>query len=224
MNVKTEEMIKHDLNLYWRKRLIYTLIILFVLFMCFLLSCNSEKALIRKQDKAYGITVSTPRTFAQAAATWLAIHPCITPIIKDSTIIKHDTITTEKKVFIPVLKYKSTTLDTIVDGISIYADSMGITVKNLEEKEVTTKTIYQTKVDQTRVNNLTDTLNAAKLVSATKDGIIETLRTNVSDNRSENKHLWWYLVAAGVILILSHVLRSYLGGWVSSATSLFKKS
>ena len=208
-------MRKPDLNPYAVKWTLFfvLLVALFVFIMSmFLSSCNVEKRAIRKQDKAYGITVSTPRTFAQAGANWLAIHPCITPIIKDSIIFHTDTLVAEKKVFIPIktIQFKEKILDTIIDNISIYADSTGITVKNLQESITNTKTIIQTKVDQTRVNNLTDSLNSEKRTSATKDGIIQTINENNSGLKGDNKHLWWYLVAAGAILILSHVIRSYL--------------
>lgn len=194
------------------------------IFIMSMLACSPEKRAIRQQDKAYGITISTPRTFQQAAKLWLDIHPCLTPIIKDSTIIKHDTITTVKKIFIPSQneQYKIKTLDTIIDGISVFADSTGITVKNLNQKEVETRTVYQTKIDQTRVNNLTDSLNSALLQLATEKGIVSEIRTNLSDQKKDTNKWKWYFYGSVFLSIISHILRSYISGWFSSAMGVFK--
>jgi hypothetical protein len=222
-------MRKPDLNPFvvkWGLFFILLIATFFFIMSMFLSGCNAEKRAVRKQDKAYGITVSTPRTFAQAGANWLAIHPCITPIIKDSIIFHTDTLVAEKKVFIPIktIQFKEKILDTIIDNISIYADSLGITVKNLQEAITNTKTIIQTKVDQTRVNNLTDSLNSEKRTSATKDGIIQTISENNSGLKKSNTNLWWLVVAISVAGVLSHVIRSYATGWFSSVKGLFKKS
>lgn len=203
----------NDVSPIWKK-ILKVLAILMVAFLVSMLfnGCNTEKYAIRKQDKAFGITVSTPRTFAQAAAIWLEIHPCLTPIIKDSTVTKHDTITTEKKVFIPYIntQYKTKVVDTIIDGISVYVDSTGITVKNLNQKEVETKTIYQTKVDQTLVNLQKDTINSLRVQSGVKDGITQELRTSLSNQKKETNKWLWYFIASLAFMVVSHVARTYI--------------
>ena len=196
----------NDISPIWKKILVVLAILMVAFLASMLLSgCNAEKAAIRKQDRAFGITISTPRTFAQAAAIWLKINPCLTPIIKDSTVIKHDTITTEKKVFIPYIntQYKTKVIDTIIDGISVYVDSTGITVKNLNQKEVYTKTIYQTKVDQTRVNNLTDSLNDLAQRYQFKQGQLQSLNdtSNAKNKTIEKKD--GLIILLGILLGLS---------------------
>jgi len=199
-------------NPYWKRILFWLSVALAILVGALFFSCNPAQRLIRKEDKAYGITVSTPRTFSQAGALWLQIHPCVV-LTKDSIVTKHDTITvpsTPKLIPFKVTEYKTKTLDTIIDNVSLYIDSNGITVKNLNEKEVTTHTIYQTKIDQTRVDNLIDSLNQSKRESTTKDGIIQTLREQLSETKKHNTNLWWLIVAISVTAVLSHVLRSYI--------------
>ena len=150
----------------------------------------------------------------------------MTPTIKDSVVVKHDTTTTEKKVFIPVKipEYKTKTVDTIIDGISVYVDSTGITVKNFNEKETTTKTVYQTKVDQTRVDNLTDSLNESKQLVKFKQGQIQSISDTSKEKGKKIDTLWIWIIGISIASVLSHVLRTYAMGWIGSATSLFKKS
>lgn len=199
-----------NISTFWERliRTVFYILAVSLIIFCvamFFASCNPQAKLIRQQDKAYGITVSTPRTFAQAGALWVSINPCLTPIIKDSIATKHDTITTEKKVFIPlqITQYKTRKLDTIVDGVSIYIDSLGISIKNLNEKEVTTKTVYQTKIDETRVNNLTDSVNSLKQQLSFKQGQLESLSdTSQEQKKSIEKWLIFFIISAVVNLVL----------------------
>ncbi len=186
---------------------------IFILIVClFLSSCNVEKRAIRKQDKAYGITVSTPRTFSQAGALWLNIHPCLVTVIKDSIVTKHDTLITEKKLFIPfkVTEYKTKQLDTIIDNVSIYIDSNGITVKNLNEVQVKTEVHYQTKVDETKVKLLTDTLNFRTNQLSFKQGQLDSTTEASKAKDKKIDKLWFWLILLSVASVLSHVARSYI--------------
>lgn len=215
----------NDVSPTWRKILKFVSFVILAAGAAILFSrCNPERALQRKEDKALGVVQGSLRVFPKAGAAWLDIHPCLTPIIKDSTVTKHDTITTEKKVFIPFVttKYKAVLVDTIIDGISVYADSIGITVKNLNKKEVTTNTVYQTKVDQTRVNNLTDSLNSVYQQFQFKQGQLQQLNDVSNEKGKKIDKLWFWIIAISVASVLSHVLRSYLGGWLSSFTGMFK--
>ena len=190
-----------DLNPYWKKRLLI-LAALLVALLLYLCGCTSE---IKKGQKAVARVNADANLQNQVAAKYLEHTPCLTPIVKDSIVTKHDTITTEKKVLIPVklTEYKTKTLDTIIDGISVYVDSTGITVKNLNQKEVYTKTIYQTKVDQTRVNNLTDSLNAAYQQLEFKKGQLQSLSDTSNAKSKTIEKQGWIIVLLGVLLGLS---------------------
>jgi len=195
----------------WKKILMVLGIALAILVGALLFSCNPEKRAIRSQDKAYGITVSTPRTFSQAGALWLNIHPCVVTT-KDSIVTKHDTLITEKKLFIPfkVTEYKTKQLDTIIDNVSIYIDSNGITVKNLNEVQVKTEVHYQTKVDETKVKLLTDTLNFRTNQLSFKQGQLDSTTEASKAKDKKIDKLWFWLILLSVASVLSHVARSYI--------------
>lgn len=189
--------INHNIKPYLIALLILLLSFIFIL----LNSCNPAKQLQRKEDKSLGIVLGSQRVFPQAGAAWLAIHPCITTNPKpDSIITKIDTLLQEKKVFIPVksIQYKNKVIDTIIDNISVYSDSTGIFLKNLNPSTNTTKTIIKTIVDQTRVDNLTDSLNASSRTIAAQQGQITELRGIISDQRKEDNKKTWLLIAASV--------------------------
>ncbi len=188
------------------------LAVLLAALLIWLSSCNVEKRAIRKQDKAYGITVSTPRTFSQAGALWLNIHPCLVTVIKDSIVTQHDTLITEKKLFIPfkVTEYQTKQLDTIIDNVSIYIDSNGITVKNLNEVQVKTEVHYQTKVDETKVKLLTDTLNSRTNQLSFKQGQLDSVTEASKAKDKKIDKLWFWLILLSVASVLSHIARSYI--------------
>lgn len=212
------------------KRLLFGLFVLLIIMLAFLCisGCNPEKALIRKEDKAFGTVLGSVRIFPKVGAAWLAIHPCvITSPQPDSVTTKHNTITlTSKPVLIPfkVTEYKNRVLDTIIDGVSVYADSNGLVVKNMNEAVITTKTIYKTIVDQTLVDNQRDSINSLHEQQKQLQGYYQATSEKDKDAlgaaKKERDKNFWLIIAALGLGVLSHVIRSY----IPSMGSIFKKS
>lgn len=205
------------------KRLVFSFVVALVLFMLFLaVSCNPEKALIRKEDKAFGVVVGSDRVFPKVAARWLEIHPCvITAINRTPTIItKIDTLIQEKKTFVPVkiTEYKTRTLDTIIDNVSVYIDSNGIAVKNMNEVITHTKIIRDTLVDQTLVDNQRDTINSLRISQSGLSGQIIVKDKNISDQTSRGNKILAYAIGLGLlslILIVFIIYKTIRGGVIS---------
>lgn len=191
--------------------------ILFAVFVCLIFSCNPEKALMRKEDRALGIVEGSVRVFPIAGATWLKIHPCIvTQPRPDSIVTRIDTIIQKNQVYVPykITEFKHRVIDTIVDNISIYADSNGIVVKNMNEAVVKTNTIYKTIVDQTLVNNQADTINSLRVQKENLTGQItanDIANKEQHDSDRKEKAKWiWLFVGLAVVSVASHIIRSYV--------------
>ncbi len=209
------------------RRLLASALISLIAFMLFLFfcGCNPEKALIRKEDKAFGVVVGSDRVFPKAGARWLQIHPCVITTPKPDVIItKIDTILQEKKIFIPVkiTEYKNRVLDTIIEGISVYADSNGLVVKNLNGVITKTNTVTKTVIDQTLADNQRDTINSLRIAQGTLQGqIIEKDKYGEQQKARGNKLLAW-AIGLGILALIFLIVIIYMifkGG----VLSIFKK-
>lgn len=178
-------------------------------------SCNPEKALIRKENKALGIVEGSRRVFPIAGADWLTIHPCvITTPRPDSIVTRIDTILKEKKIFVPfkTTEYRARMIDTIVDNVSIYADSNGIVIKNLNDAIIKTNTVYKTIVDQTLVNMQRDTINSLREQKANLLGQVgakdAAYKEQASSQKKDNRFWIFMFISAVVAGVASHFIRS----------------
>lgn len=172
-----------------------------LLLVSLLSSCNPQKSLQRKD------TVAVNRVNAKAelqdivAAEYLKRKPCVATIIKDTTyLIQNDTTFVEKKIYIPISKTKI--IDTLIDGISVYADSNGITVKNLNETRVITKYKLQVKIDQSRVDRLLDSLYKKDKENAYLYGQKEQLTQKVSEYKKDGAKMMWFFIFSTAISIV----------------------
>lgn len=197
-----------------------------LLFFCF--GCNTAKQIERREDKSLGIVQGSPRVFPKAGQAWLDIHPCLidSKTIHD-TITNRDTVKIEKKIFIPQMLFKNQVIDTIMEGISIYADSTGITVKNLNEVVTNTRTVTVKQIDQTRVNNLTDSIHSKEKELAFHAGQNEILQASIKQQGQTITKLWIAMAIAGAfILLLTYFsLKSFITkipGLVSGAITKIK--
>lgn len=183
------------------------MVIVFILFMCYLLSgCNVAKKEQRRDVAAVNRVKADVTLLVQAGEAYRNLFPC-----SNDSIIKtiHDTTT---NTLIKTVRHTDTL---IKDGTKyIFHTDTAFFEK--------TKTVYQNTIvtDHELENRRKDTINSLRLQLATQNGTIGEIRTNLSDARKgANKwHLYFWLLFAGAIV--SHVVRSYIGGWFSG---IFKK-
>jgi len=168
------------------------------------MACNSEKRLARKESKAWDIYSTSPRLVQKSVPLVAALYPCIVKeeVVRTDTSFLYITDTLVNK--IPYAVYKDKVLDTIIDNISILADSTGISVKYLGKDKVITKTIEKVKIDQSELNRLTDSLNKYKVIEAGLNGKYLQLEkhTNevISDKTKWQTYFWILVAAIGIAL------------------------
>lgn len=168
-----------------------------ILIMIFV-ACNSEKRLARKESKAWDIYSTSPRLVQKSVPLVSALYPCINEIVRSdtNTIYLIDSFLVENKV--PYNVYKDKTLDTLIDNISIFADSTGIALKYLGKKEKTIITIRDTVIDRKETNRLNDSLVFYKVKEAGLNGKYLQLEKHINEVLSD-KTKWqtyfWILVA-----------------------------
>ena len=205
------------------------LIILLLLIIYLLNSCNPAKQLQRKEDKSLGIVLGSQRVFPKAGAAWLAIHPCVITTTKSDTgkiIIKEVPVTLPPvKIPFPVYKWKQFSFDTLINGLSVYIDSNGIVISGEYICKEKTIPIKETQRDDTRVDNLTDSINQSKRENATQKGQILELQTNNSESKKEANKKNWYFIIASVIAAISVFfnVKSSVSKIPSLVSGIFKK-
>lgn len=172
-------------------------------------SCSPEKRQQRLDNKSLDRVITKRSLLDAAGEIYQRINPCVVQT-KDSIVTKHDTIPS-KPILIPYIINKTTNrpIDTIVDGISVYVDSLGnLAIKNLDGKQVETKTIYKTQIDHNAVDSANAIIQRMKQQLSNKDGIIETKSEQISDIKKENNNKNWYLIgssALALVLALFHI-------------------
>lgn len=206
------------------KAIFFIVVVAVIIF--FVSGCNVEKRAIRQQDKAYGITVSTPRTFTDAINLWFSIH-------KQDTSVK--VIITEPKVIevkVPQLMKDTTGRQHLIDSVRkanekeidcgrAASDAYDLGWDECEKEYLANPVKAKCPPDTTRILQLNseirrwqDSSTQKSKELAAKDGIIQELRSSASENKSEISSLKWKLVGAifgGILLlIISHVGRSYI--------------
>ena len=163
--------------------------------------CNPTKRLQRKQEKAWDIFVTNPTLIKRAVPIVSSLYPCINEVVRSdtNTVYVVDTFKVENK--IPYNVYKDKILDTLIDNISIFADSTGIAVKYLGKKEKTVITIIDTVLDKAALNRANDTINVYKVKEGNYVGQITQLQVNISslDKKITYANLKFYGLIALII-------------------------
>lgn len=182
-----------------------------LLVICILFSCHPEQKIARDDQKAVDRVRAKEPLVEQVTNEYFKTHP---PLTKDSVRIdsviqiKHDTI--PKLIKIPYIVYKNRVIDTIINNVSIFADSTGITIKVLQvnTEETRTRTKETTKEDLSAQYRLQDSLSKYRLmweglmhenvqiekVSAAKD---TTIKSKEADIAFANMRFW---IAVGIVV------------------------
>lgn len=173
------------------KKALFILIIILV-------GCNAEKRLARKEEKSWDVYSTSPRLVQRSVPLVSALYPCINEIVRSdtNTVYVIDSFEIEKKV--PYAVYKDKVLDTVIDNISIFSDSTGLTVKYLGKKEKTIITIRDTVIDRKETNRLTDSLNKYRVIEAGLNGKylqLEKHTNEVLSDKTKWQTYFWLLVA-----------------------------
>lgn len=174
------------------KKALFILIIILV-------GCNAEKKAARQDEKAWNRYSTSPKLIQRSVPLVSALFPCIVKeeIVRTDTSFLYITDTLVKK--IPYAVYKDKVLDTIINNISIFQDSTGISVKYLGKDKVITKTIEKVKIDQSEANRLTDSLNKYRVIEAGLNGKylqLEKHTNEVLSDKTKWQTYFWILVAA----------------------------
>jgi hypothetical protein len=182
------------------------LLVVIILFLigAILHGCSPEKRAARLDKKSLDRVVTNPVLLNDAANAYLQVHPCLETVTIDSVVIKHDTLPAKViKIPYPVTQFKTKIIDTLIDGISVYADSTGIVVKNLNGVVTDSVIKYITKVDQSLVNRLMDSLVEKGKLITYYQGKYEELQDQKNELSKENTKLHLIIIGLSVILILS---------------------
>lgn len=166
--------------------------VLFALIAYLLTGCSEAK----KSQKAVNRVKADINLLLQVGEAYRQLKPCANDTI---TEFIHDSTTTT--VIKEVVKK-----DTIVNGDTVYI----ITSDTIYSEK--TKTIFKEKIitDKELTNRQKDTINSLRVQHGVKDGVIQELRGTISTLKKEKNNLKWYLAGSFLLLILSHIVRSYL--------------
>ncbi len=187
------------------RKLLPILLIILTIFLIWLSSCSEAKKLQKAENRVLADVESVKRVREKTNQLYPCSNDTVITEIHDSTTV---TLTnTVRKT------------DTVVkNGIKyIFHTDTAFFEK--------TKTVYQTKVvtDNELTNRQKDTINSLRLREAAHNGTIGEVRDNLTkSNKNTNKWKLYFWLLFGTA-ILSHVVRTYIGGWFSSITSIFKK-
>lgn len=170
----------------------------------FTIACNAEKRAAKKDEAAWNRYSTSPKLIQRSVPLVSALFPCIVKeeIVRVDTSFLYITDTLVNK--IPYAVYKDKVLDTIIDNISILADSTGISVKYLGKDKVIIKTIEKVKIDQSEINRAKDSLQQKEVDITNLKGKYSELEKRLNETESD-KNRWatyfWLLVATIAILI-----------------------
>lgn len=171
--------------------------------------CNPSKKIERQDNAAIERSTSKLSNLKRVAEIVRERFPCINDTV---TNIVHDTTTN-------TLVKTVSHVDTILKAGEKYIVFRDTTYY---EKG---KTIFRDRIvtDKELTTRQKDTINSLRLQLAAQNGLIQEVRTNLSDARKlANKRNWYIWIIVG-LAILSHVVRTYFPSLVSSIFSIFKK-
>lgn len=180
-----------------------------------ILSCNPAKQLTKAENKVLADIESVKRVRAKTDPLFPIINEIVFTDTGSTKIIRKDSIINVKEYF-PVKVWKRASFDTLINGLSFYIDSNGITVTGKYlcpsyEKETHVNGYY---LDHRQFNNLKDSLNFYKLQSANLKGQTYQQQTRITElekqSKWDNQKIWAIGVGSILVIILSHVGRTYL--------------
>lgn len=202
----------------------YILILLFFLLVaivCFFIGCNPAKQLTKAENKVLADIESVKRVREKTDHLFPIIGEIVfsdTGSIK--TIVKDTTIT--KVVTIPIKVWKNISFDTLINGLSFYIDSNGITVTGKYECKNTTKYVPTYYHDPRILKQKDSTINNLKIELAGKNGEQLTLQNQAKekDKTIRNKNILIYILSGFIALILFLWLRTKIK--LPNISKLFK--
>lgn len=210
--------INHNITPYI-KVIIFFLIVLLI---ASLISCNPTKQIAKAEHKVLG----NPEAIKRVREKTDHLFPIIGEIVFSDTgsiktIIKDTTIT--KTVTIPVKVWKNISFDTLINGLSFYIDSNGITVTGKYECQNTTKYIPTYYHDPRILKQKDSTINNLKIELAGKNGEQLTLQnqSREKDKTIRNKNILIYMLSGFIAIILFLWLRTKIK--LPNISKFFKK-
>lgn len=165
----------------------------YFILLAWLMSCNTPKKLAKKKEQAYQTILTDSAMFRSIGDKWRKINPCIS-----------DTIIGETEVL-------------ILSDTTVLPGSTDTIVKPDTVKITNTKTNTVTKyiVDNKAIQELQDSLHAANVREAKKDGQIIQLEKDKQELEkravlAENlaRKLTWGIWGLIALLLITHGLRS----------------
>jgi len=175
-----------------------------------ILSCNPQKRIARQDEKAINYVSAKKPLLDRLTPIVLAIHPCVTEVVRTDSITTYIIDTITQKINVPYSVYKNKVLDTIINDISIYISNDKISLKYLGVQSVIIKTKTITQEDLSKVNRLLDTINIYKIKEATFKGQILQFEKQLNEEINQ-KQKWctrFYLLFA--ILLTIHGILVYI--------------
>ena len=164
-----------------------------------ILSCNPQKRIARQDEKAINYVSAKKPLLDRLTPIVLAIHPCVTEVVRTDSITTYITDTITQRINVPYSVYKNKVLDTIINDISIFADSTTIMLKYLGSVKIQTNTIFKTIKDESELNRYKDTLIVFKVKEGQYIGQIKQLQDDVmvSDKEKDTwlRNFWVLLVS-----------------------------
>lgn len=223
----------NDLNPYWKKRLLI-LAALLVALLFWLCSCNPEKQAARKDEKYINYVNASAKRQLPVVNAWKTANPqdtAVKLIISEPKLITvyQDKLvkdTTGRQRLIDSVKQAN---EKEIDCGKAATDAFDLGYEQAEKYYLANPIKAKCPPDTTKQIQLTseirrwqDSTMYYKLLLAGKDGVISEIRSEGSELKKQNNHLKWYLAGSFLLFVVSHILRSYVGGWFTSALGMFK--
>ena len=201
--------INHHLMPFIKAAFCIIIFFIVVLIISFLISCNPAKQIAKAEHTVLG----NPEAIKRVREKTDHLFPVMGEIIfsdtgSTKTIVK-DTIIT-KVVTIPIKVWKNISFDTLINGLSFYIDSNGITVTGKYECKNTTKYIPTYYHDPRILKQKDSTINNLKIELAGKNGEQLTLQKQgeEKDKTIRNKNILIWLLSGAIAVILFVWLRT----------------
>jgi len=223
-----------DVSPPWQKIILFTL--LSALVIALLCACNTEKKIARDDQKSVDrvnakapLQIPVVNAYLQGhpidTATKIILSPGKEIIVHQTKIVKD---TSGRQQLIDSVKKAH---ENELNCGQAAADAYDLGWDECEKQYLANKIKAKCPPDTTKLSFMTsetrrwqDSFHLKDKEGATKDGVIQTLHTNVADGKKEINRLMWFLIASVAILILSHVARSYMWSAILSVKNLFKKA
>ena len=179
-----------------------------VIFFCiFISSCSLE----RKLDKAHDLIMSHPAAQQKIFPELLVKWPCV-----NDTIIHSETIDTTKTkikflpIYIPEVRLvfvgSNKYFDTLINGLSVHADSSGITIAGEYTCSQTVKHTVSYVQDGRLLSMARDSLQKVRIEAASFAGELISNDRQFKSYNKQIRQLYLYLVILLVIIVVITVL------------------